>query len=83
MNIRNHYPQFLYYNLVMNRHLFKDQTFVLGRSLNFWAKADAKVLLFFELTKYFCKKNARKMHFLCNRLKISKIHFAFFGPKRG
>ena len=24
MNIRNHYPQFLYYNLVMNRHLFKD-----------------------------------------------------------
>ena len=59
MNIRNHYPQFLYYNLVMNRHLFKDHLLSLfGASPVFWAKADAKVLQIFELTKFSCKKNA-------------------------
>jgi len=42
-------------------------------STPFWAKADAKVLLFFELTKYFCKKNAKKMHFFHKALKTSEL----------
>ena len=43
-----------------------------------FSKASAKVLLFFELTKYFCKKNARKMHFLYNSLIFNRDIFANF-----
>ena len=43
-----------------------------------FSKADAKVLLFFELTKYFAKKMQEKMHFLCNLLIISIYYFCPF-----
>ena len=35
-----------------------------------FSKASAKVQLFFELTKYFCKKNAKKYHFFRKVLKM-------------
>ena len=41
-----------------------------------FSKASAKVQLFFELTKYFCKKMHLKMHFLCKCLIISSRIFA-------
>jgi len=44
----------------------------------FWAKADAKVLQIFDMTKYFSKKNASKMHFLCKSLKINNHYFGHF-----
>ena len=54
MNIRNHYSiQFLYYNLVIIDIFSKIIALVFLGDPKFWAKADAKVLLFFELTKYF------------------------------
>jgi hypothetical protein len=43
-----------------------------------FSKASAKVLLFFELTKYFCKKMQEKMHFLCKCLIISTLNFWLF-----
>jgi len=43
-------------------------------------KAGAKLLLFFELTKYFRKKMQLKMHFVCNTLKIND---RIFGGKIG
>ena len=43
-----------------------------------FSKASAKVLLFFELTKYFCKKMQEKMHFLCKCLIISTLIFWLF-----
>ena len=47
MNIRNHYPQFLYYNLVMNRHLFKDHLLgLLGRA-PFLSESGCKGTAFF------------------------------------
>ena len=44
----------------------------------FHAKKRAKVLLFFELTKYFCKKMHLKMHFLYNLLIINGRIFSYF-----
>ena len=46
--------------------------------LTCFSKADAKVLLFFELTKYFAKKMQEKMHFLCNSLIFSTNYFRLF-----
>ena len=43
-----------------------------------FSKASAKVRLFFELTKYFCKKMQEKMHFLCKCLIISTLNFWLF-----
>ena len=56
--MNNEYPQSLLYSVLVlqscyNRHLFKDHCSRLLGDPKFWAKADAKVLLFFELTKYF------------------------------
>ena len=54
MNIRNHYSiQFLYYNLVIIDIFSKIIALVFWGDPKFWAKADAKVLLFFYMTKYF------------------------------
>jgi hypothetical protein len=42
----------------------------------FHAKKRAKVLLFYETTKYFCKKNTKKLkkwHFICVNQKILLI----------
>ena len=76
MNILNRYPFYfsvLVLHLVMNRHSFKDH-FLLAlfwATPVFWAKASAKVLLFFELTKYFCIFFALFFHFLYKSLKIN------------
>ena len=43
-----------------------------------FSKASAKVQLFFDMTKYFCKKMHIKMHFLCNSLKINDFKNAYF-----
>ena len=45
-----------------------------------FSKASAKVLLFFDMTKYFCKKMHIKMHFLFNSLIISILYFCIFLP---
>ena len=76
----------------MIRQSFKDQialafqepqTIVFQRFPCFWAKASAKVLLFFELTKYLCIFFALFLHFLCNCLIINGgifwLFLAFFG----
>ena len=76
-------------HLVMNRQSFKDQialafqelqTIVFQRFPCFEAKASAKVLLFFELTKYLRIFFALFLHFLCNYLIINGgIFWLFFG----
>ena len=46
--------------------------------LTCFSKASAKVLLFFELTKFYCKKNAKKMHFFHKLLIIRDLIFGHF-----
>ena len=43
-----------------------------------FSKASAKVLLFFDMTKYFSKKMHLKMHFLRNCLIFSIYYFGLF-----
>ena len=81
MNIRNHYSiQFLYYILLWIDILSKITILLelFWGVPHFWAKADAKVLLFFELTKYFGKKNHKKCIFLVKVLILSNIWFCDF-----
>ena len=59
----------------MNRHLFKDRACF---TLNFWAKADAKVLLFFDMTKYFCIFFHFFLHYFCNMLIFNYLIFCHF-----